>query len=102
MFEVLSHALLQALFLEHTLLLILLLLALLFFDLFLELLLHLHTLLVFFALDYIFFVSAANQNTALLFKVQIKAAVEHSTSRLDLREILLGRIIHRRHHRWRM
>ena len=69
--DVLAHALLKALVLEHPLLLFLLFLSVLLFDLLLQLLLHLKTLLVFFALDHIFFISTANQNTALFFQIEI-------------------------------
>jgi len=82
----------------HALLLFLLLLALFLLDLLLEFALHSKPLCVLFALDHIFLVSPSDQDAALLFKFQVEAAVQDSTPGHDLREILLRRIIGRRHH----
>ena len=88
-----THALLEALIFEHSLLLFLLFLSVLLLDLLLELLLHLKTLLVLFALDHIFFISTANQNTPLLFEIEIKTPIKHSPSCLDRWKVLLRRVI---------
>lgn len=88
-----AHALLESLIFEHSFLLFLLFLSVLLIDLLLELLLHLKTLLVLFALDHIFFISTANQNTTLLFEIEIKSPIKHSPSCLDRWKVLLCGVI---------
>lgn len=62
---------------------------LLFLDLLLKLKLHLLALLVFFALNYIFFV-AASKNTALLFEFNVQTTFNNATPSHNFREILFS------------
>lgn len=88
MLQVLVHSLLKKEIFPFASLFFLLLFSLLVFDLFLEVSLHLHPLLLFLTFNDVLLVSAA-KNTSVLLKSNIESAFDNFATSHDRREVLL-------------